>query len=131
MRRNHPEDGLQEACAQYCDNMGWAWFHCPNEGKRGKAEAARLQRQGVKPGIPDVMICEYWDTGRMIFDAFGSGDVLGFGVAVELKIKPNKPTPSQLDWLRRLRDRGWKTAVAYSTDEFIEIVQCIQGRGKP
>ena len=31
-------------------------FHVPNGGARGKAEAARMKRQGVKAGVPDLML---------------------------------------------------------------------------
>ena len=31
-------------------------FHIPNGGKRTKSEAARFQREGVKPGVPDLFL---------------------------------------------------------------------------
>lgn len=34
-------------------------FAIPNGGKRGKIEAARLKKEGVTPGIPDLFIPEW------------------------------------------------------------------------
>ena len=31
-------------------------YHIPNGGKRGKAEAARFKREGVKAGVPDLCL---------------------------------------------------------------------------
>lgn len=39
-------------------------YHVPNGGKRDKATAAVLKRQGVKAGVPDIMYyatsCKGW-----------------------------------------------------------------------
>jgi hypothetical protein len=79
------------------------WCHVANERKTSFQAGARLKAKGVKSGVPDCMI--YQSTGDY------------FGLALELKIKPNKPTNNQKEWLRRLENEGWKTAVAYSFDE--------------
>lgn len=62
----------------------------------------------MKSGTPDLLI----------FEARGKY----MGLAIELKIKPNTPTPAQLDFLKALEDRGWKTAVVYAIDSFIDTV---------
>ena len=56
------ESGHQEAIIEWC-----AWnmqqypelellYHVPNGGKRDKATAAVLKRQGVKAGVPDLVL---------------------------------------------------------------------------
>lgn len=113
----HPESRLQEAVALLLDLHGWRWCHVPNEGKRGKAEAARLKGEGVKAGVPDALVFEAWDEG--------------FGVAIELKAGRNKPTAEQEKWLADLEERGWLTGVARSVDEaqaILRLVRPVNGR---
>lgn len=31
-------------------------YHIPNEGERSKATGARLKREGLKPGVPDLYL---------------------------------------------------------------------------
>jgi len=53
------EDEIQKAVAQYLDvklPKDWRWFHPPNGGHRLKAVAGKLKSQGVKAGVPDVVI---------------------------------------------------------------------------
>ncbi len=59
-QRRHDEDDFQEAVVQYLE-LRWSdtppcvWFHVPNEGKRTPAEAARLARMGLRPGVADFV----------------------------------------------------------------------------
>ena len=54
------EDFEQELVIRWSIGQIDAWpelallHHIPNGGKRGKAEAAKLKRMGVKPGVPDL-----------------------------------------------------------------------------
>jgi hypothetical protein len=122
--RQHPEDDLQRAVAQYLDIHGWLWCHCPNGGKRNAREAARLKGMGVKPGVPDVLIFETWCEVR------GSEPTVfefsGHGIAIELKSPKGRTTKTQDAWLAGLRRRGWKTAVCRSIDEVVEVTKCIK-----
>lgn len=82
----------------------------PNGGYRHPATAARLKAEGVSPGVPDVLV---FDAGPMALPSRGQYR----GLALEFKIKPNKPTDAQLRWHEQLRARGWSVCVAYSADE--------------
>ncbi len=118
----HPEDNLQILVANDLDLTGWLWFHYPAGGKRGKKVGAMLKKFGTKRGVPDVMIFEAWrdlTAPRHPLD--------GFGVAIELKVKPNRPTAEQKQWLADLKARGWLTAVCYSLDEVRDVVSVIKG----
>ena len=58
---------IQGAVAEFLDRAlpsDAAWFHPPNGGHRHPVVAAKLKAQGVKPGVPDVVII--W-RGRAIF----------------------------------------------------------------
>lgn len=80
----------------------------PNGGARHPAVAGKLKAEGVKAGVPDLLIFERAPDG--------CGGMY-CGLAIEMKVKPNKPTPAQESWLAALADRGWQTAVAYSSEE--------------
>ena len=58
-----PPEGVEQATlfswasmriGKYPD-LKWM-HHIPNGGKRGKAEAARLKAEGVKPGVADIFL---------------------------------------------------------------------------
>lgn len=119
MKKPSYEDGLQRACAQYCNAQGWLWMHCPNEGKRGKAAAGKLAAHGLKRGVPDILIFEWWSE-------FKSSDLRhGFGIAIELKSPKGTLTAEQREWLKGLGSRCWHTAVCRTINEFISETSCI------
>lgn len=106
--RQFKEDDLQMAVAQYLDALGLLWFHPPLERKTSKIAGLRLKKKGVKSGVPDCMIFE--PRGNYI------------GLAIELKIKPNKTSDNQKKWLSDLATRGYKCVVCYNIDEVILVV---------
>jgi hypothetical protein len=71
-----------------CD---WIWFHCPSGELRTKQTAAKLQRMGVKPGVPDFLLVKP-----------GSGRLYG----LELKRLGKKPTDEQSAFGRDLIAAG-------------------------
>lgn len=83
--------------------------HIPNGGLRSKTEATRLQKQGVKPGVSDIFL------------PVPRGKYHGF--YIEMKVKPNKLTKAQYDWLKAMKSFGYATAVCYS---WIEAKNCIE-----
>ena len=46
----------QAAVIQWCDIRRIPVFHVPNGGSRDKREAANLKRQGVRAGVPDLVV---------------------------------------------------------------------------
>lgn len=78
-------------------------FAAPNGGHRHKATAARLKAEGVKPGVPDLLL----PVGR---DGY-------VGLVIEMKFGRNKLTGHQAWWFTKLSEQGWKTAVCYSFEE--------------
>ena len=84
-------------------------YHVPNEGKRSAAMGARLNAEGLKAGVPDV--CLPTAHGGYI------------GLYIEMKVKPNKPTEQQKQWLRDLRGAGHFTAVCYTWEEAKDLIE--------
>lgn len=72
-------------------------FHVPNGGKRSKAEAAHLKRQGVKAGVPDIFL----PVPRGRYN----------GLWIELKSGRNTATEKQKEWIERLRAQGYAAEV--------------------
>ena len=102
------EDNLQKAVARYLDLIGSFWFHCPNGGSRNGIEAAKLKAMGVKAGIPDCLIL---DNRR------------GYaGLAIELKVGYNKPSPQQYEQFDKLVLRNWMVVVSWSLEEVIAAI---------
>ena len=83
-------------------------WHCPNGGHRNKIVAARLRREGVKAGIPDIFLL----VPRNGFH----------GLAIELKAKGKKPTKAQAEWLERLGKRGYLAAVCHGFEEAKDLI---------
>lgn len=84
-------------------------FAIPNGGKRDKLIALQMQREGVKPGVPDVCLPvprKGWH-----------------GLFIELKFGANRPTEYQLEWLERLAEQGYLAVVCYGWAEATEVIQ--------
>lgn len=99
---------LQEASANYLNAIGVLWCHVANERKTRKVSGFRLKKAGVKSGVPDCLIFEQSE---------------GYcGLAIELKVGYNKPSPAQIQFMLDLEKKGWKTAVCYDLDSVIKKV---------
>lgn len=84
-------------------------YHVPNGGRRDKREAASLRRQGVKAGIPDIVL----PVARGGF----------FGLYIELKFGKNKTSPIQDVWIKRLREMNYKVEVCYGWVAAREVIE--------
>jgi hypothetical protein len=71
-------------------HLCFAW-HTPNGGSRDKREAVQLKGQGVRSGVPDLMLMTHG--GRMIF--------------VELKVGHHRHDPNQALFARKALDYGF------------------------
>lgn len=83
---------------------------------------------GRKVGFSDGMIT--LAGARMIKTGLckGSADIIGIHVptgrmiAIEVKVKGNKPTPEQLNFIRVVKESGGLAGVAYSVEEAVKII---------
>ena len=73
-------------------------YHVPNGGYRNKAEAGRFRAQGVRAGVPDIVL----PVPRGGYH----------GLYIELKrTVGGRVSDDQRDWLDRLTAQGYYTAV--------------------
>lgn len=86
-----PEQAMQIAVKQYCDLHKIMMIHIPNEGKRSLGYGSLLKRMGLLAGVSDC----YFPNPTSYRSAW-----------IELKNYPNKPTPLQLQFMRKMREFG-------------------------
>lgn len=73
-------------------------YHVPNGGHRSKATAGRLKAEGVKAGVPDIVLPEPCG--------------IYHGLYIEMKrLRGSGATDKQSEWLEHLAERGYRTAV--------------------
>ena len=101
----------QVLVAKLLDHLGLLWCHVPNEGhgrrgKEGAIRGARLRAEGLKSGVPDVLVFDPCKReGRV-------------GLAIELKrVKGGRVSEDQKRWLEELEKRGWVCRVCKGFDE--------------
>lgn len=103
------EDQEQAKLCTWMTKKGIWFFAVPNGGSRVLAEAVKLKRCGVKPGVPDLVV------------PIPSGSY--HGLFLELKrVKGSKVSDAQILWLDFLRRKGYYADIAYGADEGIDIV---------
>lgn len=80
----------------------------PLPGKRSVVEGARAKAMGLKPGVPDIVIC--WD---------------GKFYGLELKTTKGRPSKSQVRCFNDIHDAGGYVAVAKSLKEVEAFLRSI------
>jgi len=100
-----PEDHLQHQIITWLQYQypKLKYHHSPNEGKRSKFEQFKYKYLGSDSGFPDLI--------------FPSLELV-----MELKVKPNKPSATQDDWLYFFGSIGWTAAVCYSFEEARSVI---------
>jgi len=96
--------------ALYLKHPALRWMHAiPNGGARNVVVASKMKQEGVKRGV--------WD----VFLPYTSGGY--HGLYIEFKHGRNKLTPEQEAFGEFVRKQGYKTAVAYTAEKAIEILE--------
>lgn len=116
------EEAIQIEVAAFLDALRLPAFHVPNERHCSPALGLRLKRQGVKAGVPDLIICRV----HVILGAPGVDEpahhTIRHGLAIELKAPGNYPTAEQRAWLARLQAERWSTAVCRSLSQVVDVL---------
>lgn len=75
-------------------------YHIPNGGKRYKATAVRLKKEGLKAGVPDVFL----SVARKNYH----------GLYIEMKDRKSGTTSdSQKEWIENLHQQGYDVHVCH------------------
>jgi len=100
-----PEDHLQHQVIVWLgyQHPELRYHHSPDAGKRTPFERFKYNYLGSDAGFLDLCF------PSML-------------LAIELKVKPNKPTPAQLEWIAYLNENGWTAVVCYTFDETIKVI---------
>jgi hypothetical protein len=106
MRFLKKEDILQHQVISYSKLAfpGVKYHHSPNEGKRSKFQQFLFKYIGGDRGFSDLI----WPEIKL---------------AIELKIKPNKPSKEQEEWLEYLNIIGWTAEVCYDYDSAVKLLE--------
>lgn len=105
----------QRIVVKWCEVMSFRYkgldtiFHIPNEAKRSVQTAAMLKATGMKAGVPDLFLPV----------AIGNYH----GLFIEMKSEKGKPSKLQTEWLHKLSEQGYKTAICYGADEAVKTIE--------
>jgi len=112
--RHGPEELEMIAFFDYCRAMAHLApefalaFHVPNESKSSIPRRKTLKRAGLKKGVPDI--CVPVPRGKYA------------ALYIEMKVKPNKPSPEQIQLIAELNAVGNYAVVCWSADEAIQTL---------
>lgn len=106
----HSESKLQQACVRWfkIQYPKETIFAIPNGGKRNALEAKIMKGEGVLAGVSDLFIMK------------PSKNYSGF--FIEMKIGKGKLSEYQKEFLTIAKSKGYKTAICYSLEDFIQEV---------
>jgi len=92
-------------------------FAIPNGGLRNPKTAAKLKKEGVKRGVPDLFLpCPLGDEYGNLFS----------GLFIEMKRRrgaPSSVSDDQTAYHEFLTSQGYKVVVAYGADEAADAVR--------
>lgn len=83
-------------------------FAIPNGGQRNIVTATKLKAEGVKSGVPDILLA---------YPSIGC-----HGLFIEMKSPKGKVSDNQREWLSALSANEYLTAVCYSFDEAKKVI---------
>lgn len=106
-KQGSPEHTLQKSLVQYMLLSYPKILFCASAGgmRTSMSQAVKMKSSGYVKGFPDMFIYEPKGTYR--------------GLAIELKVKGNYPSPHQLKWIENLNSRGYKAVVCTGLQECI------------
>jgi hypothetical protein len=91
-------------------------FAVPNAGKRSIGAARYYLAEGLKSGVPDLILPVPAIEHRVEIEQEWTG------LVIEMKDGKNKTTENQDWWLQHLAHYGWKAAVHYSANAAIKEI---------
>jgi hypothetical protein len=113
----HEESQHQQALVRWADSawvgnrrIGDFLFAVPNGGRRDKITASILKSEGVRAGVPDLVLA--LPVGKHP------------GLFIELKPpKAGRVSDSQRKWIERLREVGYRVEVCHGWDAARNVIE--------
>ena len=106
------EHDEQCVVVQYCHLKNMPCFAIPNGSNKSKTARMSFKREGLEPGIPDLMIPV--STNKFC------------GLFIEMKRQKSVPSdvkPNQRKWIKILNDNGYLAKVCSGADEAIKLIE--------
>lgn len=108
------EHGHQVALIQWFDRTypehKGRLFAIPNGGFRHAVTAQKLKLEGVRSGVPDLML---------------PVPANGYhGLFIEMKAEKGRLSPQQKDWIAFLCHRDYKALVCQGVEQAKEVIKC-------
>lgn len=113
--RHGPEEAQMITFFDYCRANSFRHaafslaFHVPNERKASIARRITLKRAGVKKGVPDICVPHPCGPYAALF--------------IEMKVKPNRPSPEQLALIDELNAAGNYAVLCWSATDAIAVIE--------
>ena len=92
-------------------------------GKHGEVFRTHSGRFFTKSGQPIKSLVKGFSDCMLILPG-------GQVCFIETKVKPNKPSPEQTTFIRKMKDLGCRAGVAFSVDEALQICEIDKGDKK-
>lgn len=83
-------------------------FAIPNGTRTYYGAAVKAKREGVKAGVPDMLL----PVPRGTFH----------GLWIEMKAGYNKPKDNQVEWINKLKEHGYCVWVCYSAQDAQDVI---------
>lgn len=110
------ESEEQQALFQWAENLTYLYpelellHHIPNEGKRSKAYGAKLRKEGLKEGVPDVHLPVARGQYHSLY--------------IEMKRRSDSVTSQpQRRWIRNLKKYGNAAYVCHGWEEAARVIE--------
>lgn len=100
------------------------YFGFSNPGKLNLKWANLLTMTGFSRGFPDIVVLSKWSTSIPIENGCFQLS-MGAGLAIELKVGDGRTSKEQIDWLERLSEQGFYSAVCYGSDSAINLIKTL------
>ena len=85
-------------------------YHIPNEGKRSKAYGAKLRKEGLKEGVPDIHLPVARGQYHSLY--------------IEMKRRSDSVTSQpQRRWIRNLKRQGNAAYVCHGWEEAVKVIE--------
>ena len=122
------EHAEQCAVASYLDFLGVLWFAVPSGELRHIAVASRLQKEGVKRGVPDILVLEPRAGYHGLLLEMKKSDLKPSRIPLwgegsdPMTWKASGLSEEQWEFLKRAHQRGYLVRVGYGALHAKEIV---------